>query len=56
MKKRISLILLIIAILIALAIPASAASASQFTDVSPTAWYYQAVDYVAKKRTIYRDH
>ncbi len=48
MKKRISLILLIIAILIALAIPASAASASQFTDVSPTAWYYQAVDYVAK--------
>lgn len=49
MRKRISSILLVIAMLLALATPVGAASVSQFTDVKPGAWYYNAVDYVTQK-------
>ena len=48
MRKKMLSILLACAMLVALVIPASAASVSQFTDVNPGAWYYQAVDYVVK--------
>lgn len=35
------------AVMAATAVTASAASAADFTDVKPTAWYYNAVDYAA---------
>lgn len=35
------------AVMTATAVTASAASAADFTDVKPTAWYYNAVDYAA---------
>ena len=48
MKRKILSLLLIAVLLVSFVGPASAASASQFTDVNPSAWYYDAVDYVAK--------
>ena len=48
MKRKILSLLLIAVLLVSFVGPASAASASQFTDVKPSAWYYDAVDYVAK--------
>ena len=48
MKRRIIPILLTVVLLAMVMLPTMAASASQFTDVSPSAWYYEAVDYVAK--------
>lgn len=49
MKKRVLSILLVAVLLVTLAVPATAASVSQFTDVKPGAWYYNAVDYVTQK-------
>ena len=48
MKRRIIPILLTVVLLAMVMLPTMATSASQFTDVSPSAWYYEAVDYVAK--------
>ena len=48
MQRRIIPILLTVVLLAMVMLPTMAASASQFTDVSPSAWYYEAVDYVAK--------
>lgn len=47
--RRILCVGLVMAIVAASTIAASAASAADFTDVKPTAWYYGAVDYAARE-------
>ncbi len=46
MKKRILAVLLAAILTLAIAVPAGAVSVDQFTDVKPSHWYYNAVDYV----------
>ncbi len=48
MKKRVLSILLIAVLLATFVAPVAAASVSQFTDVKPGVWYYNAVDYVTQ--------
>lgn len=45
MKKRILAVLLAAVLTLAIMIPAGAVSVDQFTDVKPSHWYYNAVDY-----------
>ncbi len=45
--KRFLCMGLVAVVLSTAALPASAASVSDFKDVSPNAWYYNAVDYAA---------
>ena len=47
MKKQISIMLAALLLTASLTIPASTKSVSDFTDVSPKAWYYGAVEYAA---------
>ncbi|MCD7845594.1 MAG: SpoIID/LytB domain-containing protein [Oscillospiraceae bacterium] len=42
-------VLLALAVMLGLLVPASAASVSDFSDVSSSAWYYDAVSYVTEK-------
>ena len=50
MKKTVSAILAVILMVCTLlAVPVSAASISDFTDVKPGAWYYDAVEYAVEK-------
>lgn len=49
MKKKLLSYILALVILLSVGIPASAATAAQFTDVDPAEWYYEAVDYAAQK-------
>lgn len=48
MKRKLFAYILCILTVLTVSLPASAATASQFTDVKQESWYYEAVDYAAQ--------
>lgn len=52
-KKRLSAILAVLLLICLVPLSAGAASVADFTDVKPTAWYYDAVRFTAEKGLFY---
>ena len=52
MKKKLTVLALVVVLIVALASPAQAASISDFSDVKTTDWYFDSVSYAARNNMV----